>query len=112
ANQLMAALSLLLVTVWLASVGKNWLYAGLPTIFMLITTVASLLVTAYNMYFNVYQPNLAAGRTLPIVGSGLMFLVALLLVVAAAFIGYDGFRAFRKYLRQPVTAPKAAPARG
>src|SRR5574341_860724 len=50
ANQLMAALSLLLVTVWLASVGKNWLYAGLPTIFMYITTLASLLVTAYNIY--------------------------------------------------------------
>ena len=64
ANQLMAALSLLLVTVWLASVGKNWLYAGLPMIFMYVTTMASLVVTAYNLYFNVYQPNLAAGRTL------------------------------------------------
>ncbi|MEK6667009.1 MAG: carbon starvation CstA family protein [candidate division NC10 bacterium] len=112
ANQLMAALALLLVTVWLASVGKNWLYAGLPMIFMYVTTVASILVTAYNIYYNVYQPNLAAGRMIPVVGSGLMVLVAILLVVAAAFIGYDGFRAFRKYLRQPVTAPKAAPARG
>jgi carbon starvation protein len=112
ANQLMAALSLLLVTVWLASVGKNWLYAGLPMIFMYITTVASLLVTAYNLYFNVYQPNMAAGRTLPIIGSGLMVLVALLLVVAALFIGVDGWRAFMRYLRRPTTAPKAAPARG
>ncbi|MBI2544498.1 MAG: hypothetical protein HYW16_04650 [Candidatus Rokubacteria bacterium] len=81
-------------------------------IFMYITTAASILVTAYNIYYNVYQPNLAAGRTIPIVGSGLMVLVAILLVVAAAFIGYDGFRAFRKYLRQPAAAPKAAPARG
>jgi carbon starvation protein len=112
ANQLMAALALLLVTVWLASAGKNWLYAGLPTIFMYITTVASILVTAYNLYFNVYQPNLAAGRTLPVIGSGLMVLVAILLVVAAAFIGYDGFRAFLRYLRRPAPAPKAAPARG
>ncbi len=112
ANQLMAALSLLLVTVWLASVGKNWLYAGLPTIFMYITTVASILVTAYNLYFNVYQPNLAAGRTLPVIGSGLMVLVALLLVVAAVFIAIDGTRAFVKYLRRPAAAPKAAPARG
>jgi len=112
ANQLMAALALLLVTVWLASAGKNWLYAGLPTIFMYITTVASILVTAYNLYFNVYQPNLAAGRTLPVIGSGLMVLVAILLVVAAAFIGYDGFRAFLRYLRRPAPAPKPAPARG
>jgi carbon starvation protein len=112
ANQLMAGLSLLLVTVWLASVGKNWLYAGLPTIFMYVTTVAAILVTAYNLYFNVYQPNLAAGRTLPVIGSGLMVLVALLLVVAAAFIGFDGWRAFTKYLRRPVTAPGPAPASG
>ncbi len=112
ANQLMAALSLLLVTVWLASVGKNWLYAGLPMIFMYITTVAAILVTAYNIYFNVYQPNLAAGRMVPVIGSGLMVLVALLLVAAAALIGYDGWRAFMKYLRRPTPAPKAAPARG
>jgi carbon starvation protein len=112
ANQLMAALSLLLVTVWLASVGKNWLYAGLPMIFMYVTTVASLLVTAYNLYSNVYQPNLAAGRALPVIGSGLMVLVALLLVVAAAFVGLDGWRAFTRYLRRPVAAPGPAPARG
>jgi carbon starvation protein len=112
ANQMMASLAMLLVTVWLASVGKNWLYAGLPMIFMYVTTSASILVTAYNIYFNVYQPNLAAGRTLPVIGSGLMVLVALLLVVAAAFIGYDGWRAFMKYLRRPAAAPKAAPARG
>ncbi len=112
ANQLMAALSLLLVTVWLASVGKNWLYAGLPMIFMYITTVASILVTGYNVYFNVYLPNLAAGRTLPVIGSGLMVLVSILLVVAAVFIGIDGWRAFMRYLRRPAAAPKAAPARG
>ncbi len=112
ANQLMAALSLLLVTVWLASVGKNWLYAGLPTVFMYVTTVASLLVTAYNLYVNVYRPNLAAGRVLPVVGSGLMVLVALLLAVAAVFIGIDGWRAFRKYLGRPAPAQKPAPARG
>jgi carbon starvation protein len=112
ANQLMAALALLLVTVWLASVGKNWVYAGLPMIFMYVTTVASLLVTGYNLYFNVYQPNLAAGRTLPIIGSGLMVLISLLLVVAAAFVGIDGWRAFMRNLRGPAPAPKPAPARG
>jgi len=111
ANQLMAALSLLLVTVWLASVGKDWLYAGLPMIFMYVTTVGSILVTAYNLYFNVYVPNLDAGRLLPAVGSGLMVLVAVLLVVAALFIGFDGWRAFLKYLGQPAAAARAATAR-
>src|SRR5256712_5743521 len=67
ANQLMAALSLLLVTVWLASVGKNWLYAGLPMIFMYVTTMASLVVTAYNLYFNYFNvaPCFAASSPFP-----------------------------------------------
>src|SRR5579884_1608001 len=46
ANQLMAALSLLIVTVWLAATGRNVLYAGLPFIFMYVTTLAATLVTA------------------------------------------------------------------
>ena len=113
ANQLMAALSLLLVTIWLASVGKDWLYAALPMIFMYVTTVASILVTGYNLYFNVYLPNMLAGRLLPAIGSGLMILVSVLLVVAALLIGVDGWRAFVKYLgRRPAAAPKPAPARG
>jgi carbon starvation protein len=111
ANQLMAALALLLVTVWLASVGKNWLYAGLPAVFMYVTTIASLFVTAYNLYFNVYQVNLAAGRVIPVIGSGLMVLVALLLVITALFIGFDGFLAFQRYRRRPAAAPGPAPAR-
>jgi len=112
ANQLMAALSLLLVTIWLASVGKNWLYAGVPMILMYVTTVASILVTAYNLYFNVYLPNLEAGRVLPTAGSGLMVLVAILLVLAAIFIGVDGFRAFFRYLGGPAPSVRPAPAKG
>ncbi len=108
ANQLMAALSLLLVTVWLVSVGKSWLYAGLPMVFMYLTTIASIVVTAYNLYFNVYQPNMKAGRVLPVMGSGLMVLVAVLLVLAALMIGVDGWRAFLKNLRRPFPAPRAA----
>jgi len=111
ANQLMAALSLLLVTVWLASAKKNWLYAGLPAVFMYVTTVASILVIAYNLYFNVYQPNLAAGRVVAIIGSGFMVLVSLLLVGAALFIGLDGWRAFQRYRRRPAAAAGAAAAR-
>ena len=112
ANQLMAALSLLLVTVWLVSQGKSWVFAGLPMIFMYLTTVASILITAYNLYFNVTIPNIRAGRILPVVGSGLMVLVAILLVMAALFIGVDGWRAFLKYRKRPSASPQAAPARG
>jgi carbon starvation protein len=111
ANQLMAALALLLVTVWLASVGKNWLYAGLPALFMYVTTVASLFVTSYNLYVNVYQLNLAAGRIVPVIGSGLLVMMAMLLVVAALFIGFDGLRAFQRYRRRPIEQPRPVAAR-
>jgi carbon starvation protein len=110
ANQLMAALALLLVTVWLASVGKNWLYAGLPALFMYVTTVASLFVTSYNLYVNVYQVNLAAGRMAPVAGSALLVAMAMLLVVAALFIGFDGVRAFQRYRRQAAPGPKPVAA--
>jgi carbon starvation protein len=111
ANQLMAALALLLVTVWLASVGKNWLYAGLPAVFMYVTTCASILVTAYNLYTNVYQINLQAGRMAPVVGSALMILVALLLVGAALYIGIDSWRAFQRYRQRTARQPRPAAAR-
>jgi len=111
ANQLMAALSLLLVTIWLVSVGKQWIFAGVPMIFMYVTTVASIVVTAYNLYFNVYLPNWQAGRTLPAVGSGLMVVVSMLLVAAALLIGVDGFRSFFKYLGKPVSSMRAASAK-
>ncbi len=49
-NQLLAALSLLLVTVWLRSVGKNPAFAGIPMVFMYVTTMAATVVTAYNLF--------------------------------------------------------------
>jgi hypothetical protein len=48
---------------------------------------------------------------IPVVGSGLMVLVALLLVAAAVLIGIDGWRAFQRYRRQPVAQPRPAAAR-
>jgi hypothetical protein len=46
-----------------------------------------------------------------VIGSGLMVLVALLLVAAAVMIGVDGWRAYRRYRQQPVQQPRAATAR-
>jgi succinate dehydrogenase hydrophobic anchor subunit len=79
---------------------------------MYVTTVASILVTAYNLYFNVYVSNLAAGRMVPVIGSGLMVVVALLLVAAALLIGVDGCRAFVKYSRRASRAPETAAVGG
>jgi len=50
ANQLLAALSLMAVSVWLyVRRKKNW-FTVLPAIFMILTTVASLLILLWNKY--------------------------------------------------------------
>jgi carbon starvation protein len=109
ANQLMASLSLLVVTIWLVSIGRNAVWVGIPMLFMYVTTIAANLVTAYNLYVTVFSPNLAQGRALPIIASGLMIVMAIILVGAALVIGYDGYQAYRRYRAQPaMTVPAPA----
>jgi carbon starvation protein CstA len=55
ANQLMAALSLLIVTVWLREQKKNPSYALWPMLFMYFTTLAATLVTARNLYVTITE---------------------------------------------------------
>lgn len=99
-NQLMAALSLLLVTVWLASTGRNPAYAGIPMVFMYVTTIAASIVTAWNLYRTIATSDDAA--TISVLGAWAMILVALLLVVAALVIAYDGWKAWSRYRAAPV----------
>jgi carbon starvation protein len=95
ANQLMAALSLLLVTVWLRSVGKNPAYAGIPMVFMYVTTMAATVVTAYNLFVTIAtKPGQAA---ISVVGAWAMIAVAILLLGAAALIAYDAWHAWKRY---------------
>lgn len=47
ANQLMASLALLLVTLWLMSKGKQYMWTLIPFAFMFITTIGALLYKAY-----------------------------------------------------------------
>jgi carbon starvation protein len=107
ANQLMAALSLMLVTVWLKSEKKNPAYALWPTLFMYITTIAATVLTAYNLWATVLTKNVG---TVPVIGAWLMIIVAVLLVVAALFIGYDGWQAYQRYSKggEVKQAPAAA----
>jgi len=107
-NQLMAALSLLLVTLWLASVGKNPAYAGIPMLFMYVTTVAASLVTAYNLLVTIaLKPGQAA---ISVIGAWAMIIVALILVAAALLIAWDAWKAWNRYRgtrAEPAPAPEA-----
>lgn len=91
-NQLMAALSLLIVTVWLKQVGRSPAYAGIPMLFMYATTIAATFVTAWNLYKTVATREGVA--TISVLGAWAMIIVALLLVVAAVMIAYDGWKAY------------------
>jgi carbon starvation protein len=106
ANQLMAALSLLLVTVWLKSVGKNPAFAGIPMLFMYVTTMAATIVTAYNLLVTIAtKPGQAA---ISVVGAWAMIAVAILLLGAAALIAWDAWQAWKRYRDLPT--PEPAPA--
>jgi len=92
ANQLMAALSLLIVTVWLRQQQKNPAFALWPTIFMYLTTLAATLVTARNLLVTIVpQGGFAA------VGAWAMILISALLFVSALFIGWDGYIAYQRF---------------
>jgi len=95
ANQLMAALALLLVTLWLMSNGKNYMWTLIPFLFMFVTTIAALLITAYNTINQVLTtPGLPIDK---VVGNWLAGLIAIYLVISALILGWDSYKAFQRF---------------
>jgi carbon starvation protein len=111
-NQLMAALSLIVVAVWLKSEKRNPTYALAPMIFMYVTTLAATAVTARNLYVTIAANPKMSG--LPVAGAWAMIAVSVLLFVAAILIGWDGYKAFVRYRTKPAPPVKrgAAAPRG
>jgi len=109
-NQLMAALSLLIVTLWLRETKRNPTYALIPMLFMYITTMAATLFTAWNLYASILSNPAVASQPINLIGAVAMIAVAILLFVAAGLIGWDGWKAWNKYKGAPVTAPASGPA--
>jgi carbon starvation protein len=107
-NQLMAALSLLVVSVWLKSEKRNPTYALAPMIFMYVTTLAATVVTARNLYVTIAANPKISG--LPVYGAWAMIAVSVLLFVAALLIGWDGYKAYLRYHATPGPRPRSVPA--
>jgi len=105
ANQLMAALSLLIVTVWLREQKKNPSFALWPTLFMYITTLAATLVTARNLFVTIVPQGGSAAA-----GAWAMIVISILLFITALIIGWDGYKAYQRYggSAQAKKAPAAA----
>lgn len=107
-NQLMAALALMLISLWLVSEKKNPAYAFWPMVFMYVTTIAANLVSAYNLWATVVLKQ--AGKPelwFAVVGAVAMIIISLFLIGAALFIGYDAWQAYNRMKAGKVAAAPA-----
>ncbi|HSB66452.1 MAG TPA: carbon starvation CstA family protein [Anaerolineales bacterium] len=108
ANQLMASLALLLVTLWLKNKGKNYNWTFWPFVFMFITTIGALLYKAYEAFFinlpKTADPvaNKIASVSQFTIAQWIIGLVALVLVVTALILAWDAMKAFRQPKAEPV----------
>ncbi|MBU2547147.1 MAG: hypothetical protein KKB20_01930 [Proteobacteria bacterium] len=95
ANQLMAGLALMIVTLWLAKAAKSYAFALYPAIFMYVTTVAALL---YTSIISLIIPILLGKVTgSQLIGNLIAGLLGLFLAVNAVILAYDGVKAFYRY---------------
>ena len=93
ANQLMASLALLIISLWLKSKEKNYMWAFLPFIFMFITSIAALLTTAYQ----VIGANLRGGLPIDkVVGNWIAGVLAIFLTIAALVLAWDAIKALTR----------------
>jgi carbon starvation protein len=92
ANQLMASLALLIVSLWLMSRAKSYYWALIPFAFMFITTIAALIITGWNSFKAVDFADAGAAIGNIIAGG-----LAVILIVCALILAWDGIQALLKY---------------
>ena len=101
ANQTLAALALLVATVWLANWDdqKQLISTGAPMAFMLVITTTALLYLAFyqNLYQKFIQGNWAGGgTTVEMASAGVQIVIALVLVWLALSLAYMGISNIRQ----------------
>ena len=103
ANQLMASLALLLVTLYLVKQSKNYKIAIYPMFFMYITTVCALFYTSFfKLIPSALSGDLSGAK---VFGNFLAATLAILLIICALILAYDGWKAFRQYKKGEMAAP-------
>jgi carbon starvation protein len=116
ANQLMASLALLLITLWLMSKGKNYQWTFWPFTFMFVTTIAALVYKAWEAFF-VNLPKTADPVANKIANVGqytvaqiIIGVVAVVLIVTACILAWDGIQAIQRFRVQAKKRPRVAKA--
>ena len=85
ANQLIAALTLIVITSWFLSTGKKIRYTFIPTVFMLATTIGSLIVKGIQYYKEMTY---------------ILVAIAVVLLILAGFILFEAVWAVMKTRKQ------------
>jgi carbon starvation protein len=104
ANQLMASLALLLITLWLMSKGKSYMWTLIPFAFMFVTTIAALVYKVVESIDKLVKGGLTGQQ---IAANIIIMLVAILLAVAALILAWDGVQAILRYRAQAASAEAA-----
>ena len=104
ANQLMASLALLLISLWLIAKGKNYLWTFIPFVFMFVTTLASLAITAWTALSQVFAGGLTTDK---MVGNLLVAGIGAILIVAALMLAWDGMKAIGRFKTGTAAQAKA-----
>jgi len=104
ANQLMAGLALLLVTLYLLTKGKNYRIAIYPMFFMYATTVAAL----FYMVFWKFLPMIGKVSGGKLVGYVFSAGLGIVLIILALILAWDGYKAFQKFKAEYGKAPAEA----
>jgi len=112
-NQLFAGLALVLITIWLAQTGKAYKWALWPAVFMYVTTVAALAVTAWVSLSAAVQSITAPNPNVPfIVGDIIAATIGIALTILSLILAWDAVQAFGKARKvQPAQARARAAAR-
>ena len=92
-NQLFAGLALVLITIWLAQSGKSYQWAMWPALFMYVTTVAALIVTAWVSFQAVFTPGLKAAF---ILGNVIAAVIGFALTILSLILAWDALQAFNR----------------
>jgi len=102
-NQLQAGLALTIITVWMIARRKPWFYTGIPMAFMLVTTIVSLIYSAWTF---LYAAGTATGAA--VVGLYGATLISVILICLGGAMVFESFRAISRTRAQMAATAVAA----